>query len=181
MATKILKYTFAIFLILVLIVLLRAYLHQPDAYQAKISEPIIFDEAKSINNLSRSIQFETISHPDYEKFDYDEFQRFLAWLEEEYFHDGLTGAQKLTRESPVHGPTSCCECRTALKFKISLKLNTEKTYRHKECVALALSLPRRPWHVRSVSSTPPTWINRGHSSGQSSLRSSRRMVSSSSS
>ncbi len=85
MATKILKYVFAIFLILVLIVLLRAYLHQPDAYQAKISEPIIFDEAKSINNLSRSIQFETISHPDYEKFDYDEFQRFLAWLEEAYF------------------------------------------------------------------------------------------------
>ena len=54
MVTKILKYAFAIFLILVLIVLLRAYLHQPDAYQAQISEPIIFDESKSINNLSRS-------------------------------------------------------------------------------------------------------------------------------
>ena len=85
MATKTLKYAFAIFLTLALIVLLRAYLHQPDAYQAKISEPIIFDEIKSINNLSRSIQFETVSHPNYEKFDYDEFQRFLAWLEEEYF------------------------------------------------------------------------------------------------
>ncbi len=45
MVTKILKYAFAIFLILVLIVLLRAYLHQPDAYQAQISEPIIFDES----------------------------------------------------------------------------------------------------------------------------------------
>ena len=84
MTIKILKYAFAIFLILVLIVLLRAYLHQPDAYQAKTSEPIIFDETKSINNLSRSIQFETVSHPNYEKFDYDEFQRFLSWLEEEY-------------------------------------------------------------------------------------------------
>ena len=80
MATKTLKYAFAIFLTLALIVLLRAYLHQPDAYQAEISEPIIFDETKSINNLSRSIQFETISHPDYEKFDYDEFQRFLSWI-----------------------------------------------------------------------------------------------------
>ena len=85
MASKILKYAFGILLILVLIVLLRAYLHQPDHEQVEISEPIIFDESKSINNLSRSIQFETISHPDYEKFDYDEFQKFLSWLEEEYF------------------------------------------------------------------------------------------------
>ena len=113
MATKILKYAFAIFLILVLVILLRAYLHQPDTYQTKISEPIIFDEAKSINNLSRSIQFETISHPDYEKFDYDEFQRFLSWLEKEYFqvfknldkkYLGETLLLKWQGEDPSLGP-----------------------------------------------------------------------------
>ena len=48
MASKILKYAFGILLILVLIVLIRAYLHQPDAYQAKISEPIIFDELPNV-------------------------------------------------------------------------------------------------------------------------------------
>ena len=52
MTTKTLKYAFAIFLTLALIVLLRAYLHQPDHEQVEISEPIIFDETKSINNLS---------------------------------------------------------------------------------------------------------------------------------
>jgi len=60
-------------------------LHQPDVYEFKAEAALVLDETKAIENLSKSIQFQTISHPDYEKFDYEEFQRFLSWLETEYF------------------------------------------------------------------------------------------------
>ena len=59
-------------------------MHQPEIDEIKNNNPISFDHEWSIKNLSRSIQFKTISHPDYEKFDQAEFQSFLEWLEEEY-------------------------------------------------------------------------------------------------
>ena len=71
--------------LLISVILIRAYLHQPDVYEFKAEAALVLDETKAIENLSKSIQFQTISHPDYEKFDYEEFQRFLSWLETEYF------------------------------------------------------------------------------------------------
>ena len=71
--------------LLLSVILIRAYLHQPDVYEFKAEAALVLDETKAIENLSKSIQFQTISHPDYEKFDYEEFQRFLSWLETEYF------------------------------------------------------------------------------------------------
>ena len=80
------SYYFLLVLALLLsVVLLRAYLHQPEIYEIKSERALLLDETKAIENLSRSIQFQTISHPDYEKFNYEEFQRFLSWLEKEYF------------------------------------------------------------------------------------------------
>ena len=80
------SYYFLLALALLLsVILIRAYLHQPDVYEFKAESALVLDETKAIENLSKSIQFQTISHPDYEKFDYEEFQRFLSWLETEYF------------------------------------------------------------------------------------------------
>ena len=80
------SYFFLLALALLLsVILIRAYLHQPDVYEFKAEAALVLDETKAIENLSKSIQFQTISHPDYEKFDYEEFQRFLSWLETEYF------------------------------------------------------------------------------------------------
>ena len=80
------SYYFLLALALLLaVILIRAYLHQPDVYEFKAEAALVLDETKAIENLSKSIQFQTISHPDYEKFDYEEFQRFLSWLETEYF------------------------------------------------------------------------------------------------
>ncbi len=80
------SYYFLLALALLLaVILIRAYLHQPDFYEFKAEAALVLDETKAIENLSKSIQFQTISHPDYEKFDYEEFQRFLSWLETEYF------------------------------------------------------------------------------------------------
>ena len=80
------SYYFLLALALLLsVILIRAYLHQPDVYEIKAKGALVLDEIKAIENLSKSIQFQTISHPDYEKFDYKEFQRFLSWLETEYF------------------------------------------------------------------------------------------------
>ena len=71
--------------LLLSVIIIRAYLHQPDVYEIKAEGALLLDETKAIENLSKSIQFQTISHPDYEKFDYEEFKRFLSWLETEYF------------------------------------------------------------------------------------------------
>ena len=84
-AKRLFSYFLAAFMFLISVILIRAYLHQPDVYEIKAERALLLDEPKAIENLSRSIQFKTISHPDYEKFDYEEFQRFLSWLETEYF------------------------------------------------------------------------------------------------
>ena len=78
-------YFFLALALLLAVIFIRAYLHQPDVYEFKAEAALVLDETKAIENLSKSIQFQTISHPDYEKFDYEEFQRFLSWLESEYF------------------------------------------------------------------------------------------------
>jgi len=84
-AKRLFSYFLAALMFLISVILIRAYLHQPDVYEIKAERALLLDEPKAIENLSRSIQFKTISHPDYEKFDYEEFQRFLSWLETEYF------------------------------------------------------------------------------------------------
>ena len=84
-AKRLFSYFLAAFMFLISVILIRAYLHQPDVYEIKAERALLLDEPKAIENLSKSIQFQTISHPDYEKFDYEEFQRFLSWLETEYF------------------------------------------------------------------------------------------------
>ena len=85
MAKRFLGYSLVALALLLSVIFIRAYMHQPDIHATNGERSLVIDERKAIENLSRSIQFETISHPDYEKFDYDEFQRFLSWLEEEYF------------------------------------------------------------------------------------------------
>ena len=85
MAKRFLGYSLVALALLLSVLFIRAYMHQPDIHATNGERSLVIDERKAIENLSRSIQFETISHPDYEKFDYDEFQRFLSWLEEEYF------------------------------------------------------------------------------------------------
>jgi len=85
MAKRFLGYSLVALALLLSVILIRAYMHQPDIHEKNGERTLVLDERKAIDNLSRSIQFETISHPDYEKFDYDEFQRFLSWLEAEYF------------------------------------------------------------------------------------------------
>ena len=81
---RFISYSLATLLFLLALIFIRAYLHQPDVYEIKAERLLILDETKAIENLSRSIQFQTISHANYEKFDYEEFQRFLSWLEREY-------------------------------------------------------------------------------------------------
>ena len=86
MVKRFFGYSLVALALLLFVILIRAYMHQPDIHETNTERALVLDERKAIENLSRSIQFETISHPDYEKFDYDEFQSFLSWLEEEYFH-----------------------------------------------------------------------------------------------
>ena len=78
------KYLLVLLIFFISFVLLKAYLHQPNISEIKNNDQIILDDFDSIKNLSEAIKFKTISHPDYEKFDYLEFQKFLNWLEAEY-------------------------------------------------------------------------------------------------
>lgn len=84
MIKKLLIYVLCTFLILILIILYKAYAHQPSLNDASGKAKIILDDSKPIQNLAKSITYKTISHPDYEKFNYEEFEKFLSWLEEEY-------------------------------------------------------------------------------------------------
>ena len=84
MIKKLLIYVLCTFLILILIILYKAYAHQPSLNEASGKAKIILDDSKPIQNLAKSITYKTISHPDYEKFNYEEFEKFLSWLEEEY-------------------------------------------------------------------------------------------------
>ena len=82
---KCIQALFFIFTFFLCLILIRAYLHQPIVDQiVKSYEPTVLNETKSLTNLSKSITFKTISHPDYKKFDYSEFNSFLKWLENEY-------------------------------------------------------------------------------------------------
>lgn len=78
------KYLLALLIFFISFVLLKAYLHKPNISEIKNNNQIILDDLDAIKNLSEAIKFKTISHPDYEKFDYLEFQKFLNWLEIEY-------------------------------------------------------------------------------------------------
>ena len=78
------KYLLALLIFFISFLLLKAYLHKPNISEIKNNDQIILDDLTAIKNLSEAIKFKTISHPDYEKFDYLEFQKFLNWLEAEY-------------------------------------------------------------------------------------------------
>ena len=84
MIKKLLTYALCGVLLLIFIILYKAYAHQPTFKEVTNTHNIILDDSKSIQNLSKSITFKTVSHPNYEKFDYEEFEKFLSWLEEEY-------------------------------------------------------------------------------------------------
>ena len=84
MIKKLLAYTLWGVLLLIFFILFKAYAHQPTFQETGNTDDIILDDSRSIKNLSKSITFKTISNPDYEKFNYEEFEKFLSWLEEEY-------------------------------------------------------------------------------------------------
>jgi carboxypeptidase PM20D1 len=84
MIKKPLAYTLWGVLLLIFFILFKAYAHQPTFQETGNTDDIILDDSRSIKNLSKSITFKTISNPDYEKFNYEEFEKFLSWLEEEY-------------------------------------------------------------------------------------------------
>ena len=84
MIKKLIKIIFLILLLVVSAVLSRAFFHKPDPEVINVTNQIILNDTRAIKNLSQSIKFKTVSHPDYEKFNYLEFKNFLDWLEREY-------------------------------------------------------------------------------------------------
>jgi carboxypeptidase PM20D1 len=52
---------------------------------------IVIDEGKAVEHLSQAITFKTVSYQDRSKFDFTEFAKFIAFLEESYpgVHDKL--------------------------------------------------------------------------------------------
>ena len=75
MIKKLLTYALCGVLLLIFIILYKAYTHQPTFKEVSNTHNIILDDSKSIQNLSKSITFKTVSHPNYEKFDYEEFEK----------------------------------------------------------------------------------------------------------
>ena len=84
MIKKLIIFIFLILLFVASVVLSRAFFHKSDPEVINATNQIILNDTQAIKNLSQSIRFKTVSHPDYEKFNYLEFQSFLDWLEREY-------------------------------------------------------------------------------------------------
>jgi len=82
---------FVILLALLLIALLRTFMHTAAESEFIEGEVIAIDESKASENLAASIRFKTISYQDNEQFPKLEFDNFIKWASITYpeFHQAM--------------------------------------------------------------------------------------------
>ena len=82
---------FVILLALLLIALLRTFMHTAAESEFIEGEVISIDESKASENLAASIRFKTISYQDNEQFPKQEFDNFIKWASITYpeFHQAM--------------------------------------------------------------------------------------------
>jgi carboxypeptidase PM20D1 len=88
---KFLLFLIALLTVLISVVLIRTWLHQPDAI-AEVPEVVIdVDEAAIAGRLAEAIRFRTVSHQSPADFEAAEFEGFIAWVAARYpdFHATL--------------------------------------------------------------------------------------------
>ena len=82
---------FVILLALLLIALLRTFMHTAAESEFIKGEVVSIDESKASENLAASIRFKTISYQDNEQFPKQEFDNFIKWASITYpeFHQAM--------------------------------------------------------------------------------------------
>ena len=82
---------FVILLALLLIALLRTFMHTAAESEFIEGEVVSIDESKASENLAASIRFKTISYQDNEQFPKQEFDNFIKWASITYpeFHQAM--------------------------------------------------------------------------------------------
>lgn len=71
-------------LLIALIVLVRAFLHTPEATESTARVDISLDEPAIAERLAQSIRFKTVSHQQPEDFEADQFNGFIDWVKASY-------------------------------------------------------------------------------------------------
>jgi len=82
---------FVILLALLLIALIRTFMHTAAESEFIEGEVVSIDESKASENLAASIRFKTISYQDNEQFPKQEFDNFIKWASITYpeFHQAM--------------------------------------------------------------------------------------------
>ena len=70
--------------VLAIIVIYRAWQHQPENADAMAPVAITLDEAAIASRLAEAIRFRTVSYQNPDRFEPAEFQGFIAWVRERY-------------------------------------------------------------------------------------------------
>ncbi len=91
MLKKFLLSLFVILLALLLIALIRTFMHTAAESEFIEGEVVSIDESKASENLAASIRFKTISYQDNEQFPKQEFDNFIKWASITYpeFHQAM--------------------------------------------------------------------------------------------
>jgi carboxypeptidase PM20D1 len=69
---------------LIALVLVRAWLHQPQQLEALPAVTVDIDETAAATHLAEAIRFRTVSHQSPDDFDAAEFEGFIGWVAETY-------------------------------------------------------------------------------------------------
>ena len=81
---KLIKFSSATLLLLIVIILINTLTHNPSRDDNLKKIVINFDEVRAISNLSDSIKFKTISGQNRSQESLEEFESFIQWLKKSY-------------------------------------------------------------------------------------------------
>ena len=70
--------------LLILVILSRAFLHQPDSIESINQVEITLDQDILARHLSEAVQFRTVSYQRAEDFDAEQFEGFIHWVQNTY-------------------------------------------------------------------------------------------------
>lgn len=73
-----------VLVLLIAIIFIRAWLHQPQNYEEVPQVWIDLDDAVAAQHLSEAVRFKTVSHQNPEDFDPGEFEGFIDWVAANY-------------------------------------------------------------------------------------------------
>ena len=84
MITKLVKLTGLALALLATLLVVRTWLHQPDARDAQQMIEIVLDEQAIAERLAEAIRYRTLSNQNVDDLDAEAFEGFIEWVAQTY-------------------------------------------------------------------------------------------------